>query len=80
MIAAIVDWNALGKVVWVSLVAGIGVSAAFSVVVFGLARAGDARRAGRLGATVPYYALAAVGVLACGLALWRGYVFVAQKS
>jgi hypothetical protein len=80
VIAAVVDVDALLKVVWTSLAAGIGVCIAYSLVVFGLARGGDARRAGASGRMVPYYALAAVGLLVCVFALWRGYLFVVHKS
>jgi hypothetical protein len=54
-----VDTHLLLQVVWVSFVAGIGISALFSLVIVGSARAGDARRAGRDGAAAAYAALAA---------------------
>ncbi len=53
-----VDTHLLLQVVWVSFVAGIGISALFSLVIVGSARAGDARRAGRDGAAAAYAALA----------------------
>jgi hypothetical protein len=80
VIAAVVDVQALVKVVWTALAGGIGVCVAYSLVVLGLARGGDARRAGASGRMVPYYALAAVGLLVCLFALWRGYLFVVHKS
>jgi uncharacterized membrane protein len=45
MLAAI-EWDLIGEVIWVSLVAGIGVTLLFSLVVYGSSRAAEARRAG----------------------------------
>ncbi len=53
-----VDIGLLWQVIWVSVVAGVGISALFSLVILGGARAGDARRAGRDGAALGYVALA----------------------
>jgi hypothetical protein len=75
----LVDVKALLKVVWVSLVAGVGVIAAFSLVVLGATRADDLRRRDRPAPALLYGALAAVGTAACAFALWRGYLFVVQK-
>jgi hypothetical protein len=58
-----VDTHLLLQVVWVSFVAGIGISALFSFVIVGSARADDARRAGRDGAAAAYAALAVVAFL-----------------
>jgi hypothetical protein len=43
---ATIEWSLLGDVIWQSLVAGIGVTALFSLVVFGSSRAAEARREG----------------------------------
>jgi hypothetical protein len=77
--AALVDVKALLKVVWISLVAGIGVIAAYSLVVLGATRAGDLRRRERPGLAVLYGLLAAVGIAACAFALWQGYRYVVEK-
>ena len=53
-----VDGHLLVQVVWVSALAGVGISALFSFVIAGAARAGDARRAGRTGAATAYGFLA----------------------
>ena len=65
-----VDGHLLWQVVWVSVLAGVGISALFSFVIVGAARAGEARRAGRGGAALGYagfavlaFALFAVGVV-----------------
>jgi hypothetical protein len=61
MIAAI-EWSLVLEVVWVSLVAGIGVTVLFSLVVFGSSRAAEARREG--GSPAPYGLLAALMMIA----------------
>ena len=46
---AVIDFHALGQVIWVSLVAGIGVTVLFSVVIWGADKAEHARRGGHDG-------------------------------
>jgi hypothetical protein len=58
MVIFAVDFHLLWQVVWVSVLAGVGISALFSFVIVGGARASDARRAGRGGAAAMYAALA----------------------
>ena len=41
-VLAAIDWAALFEVVWVSLLAGTGVTAIFSLVIYGSARATEA--------------------------------------
>ena len=60
MLAAI-DFHALGQVIWVSLVAGVGVTVLFSLVILGFGKASEARRAGT--AAYGYAALAVVAML-----------------
>jgi hypothetical protein len=66
-----VDTGLLWQVIWVSLVAGVGISTLFSFVILGSARAADARRAGHGRAATAYGALAVVAFLlfAGGVAL-----------
>jgi TRAP-type C4-dicarboxylate transport system permease small subunit len=47
MIATIVDWSDLLQTIGASIVAGIGITIAFSVVIWGGARFADLRREGR---------------------------------
>jgi hypothetical protein len=61
--AAVVDGGALLDVVWVSLLAGVGVVTIYSVAVLGAARASDARREGRGGAAAAYGTLALAALL-----------------
>jgi hypothetical protein len=63
MLLFAVDSHALLQVIWVSLLAGVGVTTLFSVVVVVGARADDARRSGRDGAAMVYGVLAVIAVL-----------------
>jgi hypothetical protein len=66
-----VDTGLLFQVIWVSLLAGVGISALFSLVILGSAKAGDARRAGNGGAAAGFLALAvlAFALFAVGVVL-----------
>ena len=55
-----VTWSLLWQVVWVSLVAGVTVSALFSLVILASARASDARRGGRERAAAGFAVLAGI--------------------
>ena len=52
------------EVVWVSLVAGVLVSFAYALVVFGTGRSTEARRAGHGAASVAFGALAVIALVA----------------
>ncbi|MGI8623160.1 MAG: hypothetical protein ACR2NB_06660 [Solirubrobacteraceae bacterium] len=58
---AAVEWGQLVQVIWVSLLAGVGVTGLFSLVVFGTSRAAEARREGA--GSAGYGALAVVGLV-----------------
>ena len=58
-----VDTHLLWQVVWVSTVAGVGISALYSLVIVGGARASEARRAGRGRAAAAYGALTFLALL-----------------
>ena len=45
----IIDWDALVTVIWASVVAGIGVTAAYGFAILGASRAVDLGREGRTG-------------------------------
>jgi hypothetical protein len=66
-----VDTHLLWQVIWVSVIAGVGISALFSLVILGGARAADARRAGHAGTAAAYGGLSVVAFLlfAAGVAL-----------
>ena len=71
MLVFAVDTHLLWQVIWVSFVAGLGISVLFSLVILGGARAADSRRTGHTGAAAGWAALAAVAFLlfAGGVAL-----------
>jgi hypothetical protein len=64
LIATVVDTHALLQVIWVSLLAGVGVTAAYGFALLGTTRALERGRDGNVGGIVAY---AVVGVL--GLAI-----------
>lgn len=72
MIATVVDWDALLQVIWVSLVAGVGVTAAWAFALVGLTRSLEQARDGSPAVAAGY---ALVGVL--GLATVIGAIVFA---
>jgi hypothetical protein len=74
-----VDWDALLQVVWVSLLAGIGVTLTFAIAIYGATRALDLSRDGRLAEAGMFAAVAAVALLAVGAAVVFGIVVMADK-
>jgi hypothetical protein len=71
MPAGAIDWGALVQVVWASFVAGVAMTAVFSLVILASARATEYGRAGRRGSALAFAVLAALGlaVFALGIAL-----------
>ena len=63
---AIIDWDALLTVIWVSLLAGIGATAAYGFAILGTTRALELGRDGR-GAEAAVYAV--IGVIGFGTVL-----------
>lgn len=63
--ASIVDWGQLLEVVEAGLIAGVGISIAFSLVILGTVRASEAQQQSRTVALVGYGALAIVAVAVC---------------
>ena len=72
MIATVVDWDALLQVIWVSLVAGVGLTAAWGFALLGSTRAVETGRDGRV-AEAAFYAVVAVS----GFALVIGAIVFA---
>ena len=64
MIASIVDTDAILQVIWVSLIAGVGVPSCYALAILGSTRAIEFGRNGRVGEAVVF---AVVGIL--GLAV-----------
>ena len=77
MIASIVDTGDLLEVVWVSLAAGIGVTAIYGIAIFGATRALDLDRAGRSAEATLFGALGAVAAAAVVGAVVVGIVVLA---
>jgi hypothetical protein len=71
MLVPATDLHAIWQVVWVSVLAGVGVSALFSFVIVSAARAGDARRDGKDRKAASFTALAVLSfvVFAVGVVL-----------
>jgi hypothetical protein len=76
---AAIDWGALGKVIWVSLVAGVGLTAIVCLTLIGSIRASEARASGRHSAAVAYGILGAVGLAGVLAALVFGLIVMTSK-
>jgi hypothetical protein len=77
---AAIDFHALGQVVWVSLVAGVGVSVLFSVVIFGADKAAGARRQGEDGQALAYGALAVAAMVVFSVVVVVGVIVMLRKG
>jgi hypothetical protein len=76
----IVDWGALGEVIGVSLVAGVGVTLAFSLALLGAIRFADMRRKDRAVRAIFYAVLGVAGLSITLGALVAGIIVMTQKS
>ncbi|HVD58668.1 MAG TPA: hypothetical protein VNC17_17635, partial [Thermoleophilaceae bacterium] len=74
MIASIVDTDALLTVIWASLAAGIGVTAAFGFAILGGVRAIELGRTGRVGEAAIFAVIGMLGVAATFAAIVFGIV------
>ena len=79
MIAAIVDTDALLQVIWTSLLAGVGVTAAYGVAIAGGTRALELSREGRTGQAVLYAVVGAVATATVVVAIAAGIVLLVDK-
>jgi hypothetical protein len=75
----IVDWGTLGKVIVAALVAGIGVTAAFSFAVLGATRSVEMRRSRRGGEATAFAVLGLFGAALCIAAIVGGVVALTSK-
>jgi hypothetical protein len=78
-LAEVVDWHDLLQVVWVSIVAGIGVTCAFAFAILGGARAVDLNRSGRPAEAALFGAVCAAALVAVGAAVVYGIVIMINK-
>jgi hypothetical protein len=76
--ASIVDWDALLTVVWASVAAGVGVTAAYGLVILGTTRAVDLGRDGRTGEAVLFGVLGAIGIVTVFAAIVLGIIVLAE--
>jgi hypothetical protein len=79
MIGAIVDVGDLLQVVWVSLAAGIGVTAAFAVAIVGGTRAIELGRDGRAAEAAIFGVAGVVALVAVAAAIVFGIVVLVNK-
>jgi hypothetical protein len=76
VIATVVDWDSLLQVIWVSLVAGVGVTAAWGFALLGSARALELGRGGRVAEAAIYAVVGVAGVVAVVAAIVFGIVIL----
>ena len=79
VIADVVDWAAILEVIWVSLLAGIGVTMVYAVAIVGLTRAADLSRHGRVPEAVLLGALGAVALVVVVASVVFGIVAMTSK-
>jgi hypothetical protein len=76
--ASIVDWDALLTVVWASAAAGVGVTAAYGLVILGTTRALDLSREGRTAEAVLFGVAGAAGIVTVVAAIALGIVALSE--
>lgn len=78
--AEVVDWGAVLDVIWVSLLAGVGVTAIFSVGILAASRTADLRRAGQGAGATAFAVLTLLAFAAVTAAMVFGVVVMTQKD
>jgi len=74
-----IEWNKIGELVWVAPLAAFAVAVCFSLVIFGLSRAGEARRGGASGSAAAFTGLTAVAGAAFAAIVVLGVIVIAKK-
>jgi hypothetical protein len=77
-LTAIIDWDALLTVIWASVVAGVGVTAAFGFAILGGTRAVELGREGRPGEAALFGVVGGVGAVAVVAAIVFGIVVLSE--
>jgi hypothetical protein len=77
-VTATIDWDALLTVVWASVVAGVGVTAAFGFAILGGTRAVELSRDGRPAEATLFGVVGAVGSVAVVAAIVFGIVVLTE--
>ena len=80
MIAAAINVHALVKMLYSSVVGGVGVAVVFSIAILGATRSVEARREHRTGAAAAYSVVAAAGLLLAAAIVIYGLTLVAHKT
>ncbi|HEY2602496.1 MAG TPA: hypothetical protein VGI67_13140 [Thermoleophilaceae bacterium] len=75
----VVDWATIGKLVAAALVAGIGVTAAFSIAVLGATRSLEMRRTRRTPEATGYAVMGVLGAVLCVAAITLGIIVMSSK-
>jgi hypothetical protein len=78
-IGSVVDVDALVQVLWVSLLAGIGVTAAWAAAILGSTRWVDLSRSGRTGEALLFGLVALLGFAVVLVAVVFGIVVMTHK-
>jgi hypothetical protein len=73
---AVVDWDAVLQVIWVSLVAGVGVTAAWGFALLGSTRALEVGREGRVAEAAIYAVVGVAGFATVIAAIVFGIVIL----
>jgi hypothetical protein len=76
---ATIDWDAMLTVIWSSLLAGIGATAAYGLAILGGSRAIELGRSGRLGVAAVYGLIGALGVAMVVASIVFGIVVLSSK-
>jgi hypothetical protein len=63
MTAAAIDWGQLLELVWAAALAGVAVAVSFALIILGVARASESRRADRALPATAYGALSVVAAI-----------------
>lgn len=79
MLATVIDTGALLNVIWVSIVAGVGLAVVFSVTIAGAARSSHFKREGRTGAANAWGVIAALCGVVCMAAVIAGVIVMLHK-
>ena len=75
----VVDWSAVLEVIWTSLIAGVGVTAAFALGILGASRAGVYRREGSVVVAGAYGLLMALAFATVAGAVVFGILVMTSK-
>ena len=79
MLAALIDSEALGKVILFSLLTSVGGTAVFSFAIVGIARYDEARRGDRRGSGALYAVMTAVCALIIAAVVVEGIIVMTSK-